>query len=431
MSLEIVLFVIMVGVFLLSAFLFRLPVSLSMLLASLCGIIYFAAEENIFRHLIEGGFSYFDILLIIITAMVFIKVLEESGAIKVISSLLIKWFHRVPPLLLIFMIFLVMVPGMLTGSATVAVLTLGPIAAPVFLSMGIPRVQTAAIIAMGAIAGGVAPPINVPAMIICVGMDMPYVGFGLPLLFMSVPAAIFAVLWIGLRHTRNLDKEEVMKQVDLKLFKEKGVLIFLPLVVLIALMVLPRVTPAFPDLVMPLIFLLSAFVGLFSGKKLDIIETLRSATKNALPVMGILFGVGMFIQVMTLTGVRGLIVVGALSLPTILLYIGIALSLPLFGALSSFGAASVLGVPFGFAFLGSGQEIITIVGALTLVAGLGDLTPPTALAGIFAAQVLKLDRYEPVLKHTAFPVVVYLIIGMSVIIMANHTNWLRFLLLLD
>lgn len=34
-----------------------------------------------------------------------------------------------------------------------------------------------------------------------------------------------------------------------------------------------------------------------------------------LPVIGILFGVGMLIEVMTLTGIRGAVVIGALSLP--------------------------------------------------------------------------------------------------------------------
>ena len=63
-----------------------------------------------------------------------------------------------------------------------------------------------------------------------------------------------------------------------------------------------------------------------------------------------------------------------------------AVAIPLFGAVSSYGSASVLGVPFLLAFLSSNQ-IIT-ASAISLIASLGDMMPPTALAGIFAAQVV-------------------------------------------
>ncbi len=47
---------------------------------------------------------------------------------------------------------------------------------------------------MGAIYGMIAPPVNIPAMIIGGGIDMPYVGFALPLLVCTVPLAIFSAL---------------------------------------------------------------------------------------------------------------------------------------------------------------------------------------------------------------------------------------------
>ena len=71
--------------------------------------------------------------------------------------------------------------------------------------------------------------------------------------------------------------------------------------------------------------------------------------------MGILIGVGMFIQIMTLNGVRGFFVVSVLALPAWLVYAGIATSMPLFGAVSAFGSATVLGVPFLLALLGNDE----------------------------------------------------------------------------
>jgi hypothetical protein len=113
--------------------------------------------------------------------------------------------------------------------------------------------------------------------------------------------------------------------------------------------------------------------------------------RDSLGILSILAGVGMFIQIMTLNGVRGMIVGFLNGLPSEILLIGIAIGIPLFGAVSSYGSASVLGVPFLLAFLG-GNDIV-VCSALSLLAGLGDMVPPTALAGIFAAHIVGEKNY--------------------------------------
>ena len=50
-------------------------------------------------------------------------------------------------------------------------------------------------------------------------------------------------------------------------------------------------------------------VGLFTGRKFNPVAVVSDAIRTTVPVLGKLMGVGMFIQVMTLTGVRGYIVV--------------------------------------------------------------------------------------------------------------------------
>ena len=91
-------------------------------------------------------------------------------------------------------------------------------------------------------------------------------------------------------------------------------------------------------------------------------------------------------------------------MPKALLYLAMAISMPAFGAVSAFGSSSVLGVPFILALLGTHNEIVATA-ALTLLAGLGDLVPPTALAGIFAAQVVGEDNYITVLRDCIIPFV--------------------------
>jgi TRAP-type C4-dicarboxylate transport system permease large subunit len=103
-----------------------------------------------------------------------------------------------------------------------------------------------------------------------------------------------------------------------------------------------------------------------------------------------------------------------LSLPPVLLYLGISISMPLFGAVSAYGSASILGVPFILALINK-NAIITSA-ALSAIAGLGDLMPPTALAGIFAAQVVGEKNYFKVLRYCLVPALFELAMGIGVLL---------------
>ncbi len=400
------------------AFLLKLPVSISMVLGSIAGALVGGHGVPI-SQLVEGTFGYIDTILVIATAMIFMKVIQESGTLTALNELIIRKFHKKKMVLLILLMLIVMFPGMITGSSTASVLSAGALIAPILMTMGIPREKTGAIIAIGAILGMIAPPVNVPAMIIGGGIDLPYVGFTVPLLLLTIPLAIFTILYLGLKHVKNFDYEKSIEEGEFSISSEnKGFKIYIPIILVLILMVSSKLLPQIiPDLGMPLIFIIGAIVGLFTGKKVDVIKSTKEAINSTLPVLGILMGVGMFIQIMTLTGVRGFIVINSLSLPSILLYIGIAVAMPAFGAVSSFGSASVLGVPFVLALLGQ-NEIVT-ASALSLIAGLGDLVPPTALAGIFAAQVVGEKNYVNVLKKCLVPALAILIYGLIFVIFAE------------
>jgi TRAP-type C4-dicarboxylate transport system permease large subunit len=375
-------------------------------------------------HLIEGSFGYLDTILIIFAAMIFMKTVQHIGLMESAAAWMIRKFRVLPFRLTMGITVLLMLPGMITGSSSAAVLTSGAIVAPILLKLGVPPVKAAAAIAMAAIYGMTAPPINIPAMIIGGGIDMPYVGFGIPLLICTVPLAIFTGMWLifpSLKRSANLgagendalhDELERMSQAPLT------PRLMLPFFVLIVLLGGERLFPAvMPSLGMPLSFLLAAASGLLVGRKWKPFEAATEAIQAAMPVAGILVGVGMFIQIMTLTGVRGFFVVSALALPEWLLYVGIATSLPIFGAVSAYGSATVLGVPFLLALLG--RDEIVVGSALSLLAGLGDLMPPTALAGLFAAQVVGVKNYFSVLKVCLLPALVTAIWGIMIILGAN------------
>lgn len=422
MTQEFVVFVAMLGVFALGTFALKWPVSVSMLLAAVAGAL--AGGFGIpLRHLVEGSFGYVDTILTIATAMIFMNAFKDSGGLEALSAATIRRFHKIPGLLLVLLTLVVMFPGMITGSSSASVLTAGAVVAPMFAALGIPGVQSAALIAMAGILGMIAPPVNIPVMIIGGGIDMPYVGFEIPLLLMTLPLAIFSALYFGLKHVRKTDMSRVLSALDTSTLDKYGApRLFAPAVLVVLLMVLDKAMPKVFNLGMPLIFLIGAILAFFSGRKFNVLLSAKQAVEQALPVLGILVGVGMFIQVMTLTGVRGFIVVNSLSVPPALLYLTIAVSIPLFGAVSSFGASSVLGVPFLLALLGKDQ-IIT-ASALSLIASLGDFMPPTALSAIFAAQVVGLEGYGKTLKKLIIPSLIIIVWSLLFILFSKQIRTL-------
>jgi len=322
-----------------------------------------------------------------------------------------------------------MLPAMLTGSSTASCLTTGALVAPILLHLGVPRIKAGALIAIGALLGMVAPPINIPVMIIGGGIDMPYVGFTIPLLAGTIPPAIFAAMllaWPSLRKKEGRDEAALDRELARMSTIPLTLRLCTPFIVLVVLMAGEQLFPkVFPFLGMPLQFLIASISALFTGQRLNIFASATEGVRDALPVMGILMGVGMFIQVMTLNGVRGFVVLSALSIPEWALYLGIAVSIPLFGAISAFGSASVLGVPFMLALLAKDQIIVAT--ALSLVVSVGDLVPPTALAGIFAGQVVGEKNYFKILKLCLIPALATVLWGIFFIAYAKPlASLLRF-----
>ena len=412
MTAYVITFILMVGIFMVGCFALKLPVGVSMMIAAIVGAIEGGVGTETIRMLVEGEFGYVDTILTISTAMIFMKIIEESGALDALSSLIIEKFHRFPAILLILIMLIIMFPGMITGSSTAAVLSAGTIMAPVLALMGIDAVAAGSIIAMGALLGMIAPPVNTAALIICAGIDVPYVGFEGPLALLTFPLAILFVLMLGYKQARHLDYEKIKpalaKQDAIR--KEYGAKLYLPLIVLVVLMILFKVAQIAEDIGMPLMFLISAVVGLFTGKKINVLQAVPAAVRTAAPVMGILMGVGMFIEIMTATGVRGLVVISCLRLPSVLWLVACAVSIPLFGALSSYGACSVLGVPFAMIYASLlGGDAVVVLSAISLIASVGDMMPPTALAGLFAAQITDVKPYTRVLKKSVIPIIILLI----------------------
>ncbi|MCX6600669.1 MAG: TRAP transporter large permease subunit [bacterium] len=398
------------------AFLLRLPTGLALALASLAGAVI-AGEGLPVRHLVEGTMLYLDPMLLVVTSLFFMAVFERSGALGTLNTLIVRGFGRWPRLLLMLLTFFVMFPGMLTGLTAPCVLTTGAMIAPLLIAAGMPRARAGAFIATAAFFGMVAPPINIAAMIIASGVDMPYVGFDLPLLLATVPLAILCSFLIAGKWAPRLGDPAVLSSLPQSRYSQHGAKLFLPVILLVLLLAGAKSFPAYvPYIGVPLMFVLSGALGFFTGDRVRLDDALTWAIKQSLPILGLLAGIGMFIQILTLTGARGFIVVNTLTLPSWLLYAGIAVLVPLFGGVSAYGSASVLGVPLLLALLK--QNDIMVAAALSLLASVGDFLPPTRLAVILAAPVVD-EKPNSILKRCALPVVLAVVWGLAMILFAN------------
>jgi len=421
---ELICLLVMLAAFLLANLVVKLPVSISMLVGAVAGALV-GGEGIPLRHIFEGSFAYLDTFLIISTAMLFMTVIQKSGALEALTAGIVNTFYKVPAIMLVLLMFIIMFPGMITGSSTAAVLSAGLLVTPVLLMIGIPREKAGAIIAMGAIMGMAAPPVNIPAMLICGGIDMPFVGFEGPLFLVTIVGGVFSVLFLGLSSCKNLQIEQLRSGLNMEIGKKHGFKLYIPILFLVVMLVVSKLVPSFPQLGTALIFLLSAVIGLFTGEKIDIVPAATEAIDTTIPVLAKLVGVGAFIQVMTLVGVRGWIVISCLALGTTFLYVFIATIMPAFGAISSYGSASVMGVPFLLVLIQQGGDIsdIAMCAMISFICCLGDLMPPTALAGNYAAAAVELP-YTPVFKKCIIPFLFCLAIAMICLLNSGALAWM-------
>ena len=496
-EIELLYFVAMLATFVVLLLVCKFNAGVSLMCSALVGgLLYAIVSGNWYalnpRYYIEGAFGYFDTILVIVAAMVFIGGIEACGGLDYVSALLVKALRKYPTILLLSFMVILMLPGMITGSSLAAIISCGTIVAPIMLKMGIPKQKVGAIVAFGAILGMVAPPINIPVMVICDVVDIPYTGFDLPLMLLTFPIAIVITLFLsrdfkkqenaepvkknwlengiilgvlglvyaglltafivsknpnselftqtklygtlalvygvlvaiaaavvifGKPYCTTISKEESAEVVNLEVLKELKWYVISPIVVLVALFLLQSLLPHIVGLWgTPLLFVLSFIPSLFIGRKKNGVEVVKNGIVKSISAMSLLMGVGMFLEIMTLNGVRGYFVINAFCLPNAWRYVSIAVAMPLFGGVSAFGSASILGGPFVMALLGVADEIF-VASALSLVAATGEFLPPTAMSANFSAQVVGENKYSKITKAAIIPLLLVLAYALAFIIL--------------
>jgi len=410
----------------------KLSVELSMLSAAVGGGIAGAFTstppiDQLARHLVEGAFTYLDVILVFSTATIFMAIVRESGGVNYVVRSTIKYFYNLRIIALILLMTIVLIPGALTGAGSVSLLVVG---APVALALGylgIAKKRVAAILFIVAGLSAAAPPVNIWAMILSAGTAIPYVGFELPLGIPVLLLGTFTVLFLGWRRERKMELEEVLKEMPEVPAGMSWWRVFLPFLVFFGLVVASRLWPfSIPMLGLPLQFAIAALVALLvSPKRIKILVLSRDTMKRLLPLLATMVVVGMLQQIMTATGVRGLLSFAVISTPLILLFILLAVIIPVSEGVLTYGAAAIIGIPLIWFLDSIGLHATVAIAGLSLLWPLGDGLPPTALIGRLSVMVSEYkDSYWTFLKATWVPWVIITIVGILMVIFSARLEFL-------
>lgn len=406
----------------------KISTELSMFIAAIAGGLVGGVGIPA-RHIVEGAFTYLDIILIFVTATFFMNLLKESGGVAYVVRGIIQKFHRKKSILFILITLLLLLPGALTGAGSVTVLITGGMIAIVLGFMGLSKPKTVAIIFIIAGLSAAAPPVSLWAMLTAAGVNMPYVGFFLPLLIPCIVLSLLTIFILGWRG-QPVDLIKALRELPEAPARMNGIKVVLPFLVFFVLVLAGRVWPhSLPVVGLPMMFVAAAIVTYFlSPVKLNIFHTARDTVHQLLPLIGTLTCVGILIQIMTLTGVRGLIAITVVTLPILIVFVSLFLVLPVSEAVLMWGAAPVLGVPLVLLFNTIGLNPIVALAGMSVIWPLGDALPPTAIIGRLTKDTAGMEEpYGHMLKHCLIPAVLIMILGTLMVVFSKELSFLTLL----
>lgn len=381
------------------------------------------------RHIVEGAFTYFDVCLIFLSATFFMALFRDSGGVAFIVRKIVLTFHARRNLCLFFLTLVLLLPGAITGSGATTVLTVGALVSSVLSSMGVSETRRAAIIFMGAAMSAAAPPINLWAMMAAAGANMPYVGFGRPLLVLSLLGAFFSTYWLAGKGHKQLELQEALNMIPVISDNQNWFRVGLPFILLLVLIMAGRIWFFnMPVLGLPLLFMIASFsVVLLSPKPLPLWKIACSTVHSLLPLVGIMVVVGILIQVMALSGARGLISLLIVTLPLGVLYATLFFILPISEGALQYAVAPLIGVPLIMLFNMKGMNPVIALSAMATMWPVGDCLPPTAIVG--RATVIELDYkgkyYGEFLKTCLIPMCFVALVGTIFLIFSTNLSFLE------
>lgn len=381
------------------------------------------------RLLVEGTFTYFDVAFTFLTASIFINFYSETGAMDALVLKMVDRFYDRKWVLFFLLAVIMLIPGALTGAGSVSMFVVGGMVATVLRLSGIAENRIVAFIYVTSMLAAVAPPINLWVMLMCAQANMPYVGFDLPLLAPILLITIFTVFYL-LRGGRPESRETVMASLPKAPEGMNWLRIAAPLLTFVVLLLLSKYA-AFraPILGIPLIFLISTIVAIFAAPQRKGLrrwyDVLTNTSEQVFPLLATVISVGVLVNIMTATGVRGLIAITFVTLPVSLIYAFALVVLPLAQGSLSYSSGIILGTPLIFLFNSIGVNVTIVATALSLMFPLGDCLPPSRISGRVAIDVSGYEgTYMSFLKAIFVPALFMGLVALGMLMYANNFRWL-------
>jgi len=417
----------MVVSFALSSWKLKSP-EISMVITAIVGALVAGLGLPV-RILVEGLFTNFDLAILFVCASVFINIYSYSGSINIMTRKLVqrvdnKW------VLLICMAIFMLIPGALTGAGSVSVFVVGGLVATVVRYMGLSDKKTAAFVFIFAILSAAAPPINIWTMMMTAQANMPYVGFEKLLLIPILIVGAFTIIYLG-HGTKPESKEKILAELPEAVSDMGWFRILCPLVVLIALILLSLYAPfSIPVLGLPLMFVIATIVAVLCNPKKaslkDYYGVITGTIEQVFPLVATVISVGVLINVMAATGVRGLLSITFITLPKILIFLTVLLFCPFAQGCLSYGSAIIFGTPLIFMFNAAGMDTTVICAALSLIFPIGDCLPPSRIVGRVSIETVGYKgSYMSFLKQILLPLLVLGGLALIMLIIPNKLSFLK------
>jgi CitMHS family citrate-Mg2+:H+ or citrate-Ca2+:H+ symporter len=279
----------------------------------------------------------------------------------------------------------------------------------------------AAFVFMLGILSAVAPPINVWAMLMAAGANMPYVGFDLVLLVPVLVVTVITVVYLGWGAVPQA-KEAILAGLPPLPPGMTWWRASIPLAILLGLALAAKYAAfVVPTLGFPLMFLICAAatvaVDPVRRPARRWLEVVNQTVEQVFPLVATMVSVGVLVNILAATGVRGLIAISFVALPVIGIYASSLLVCPLAQGSLGFGSAVILGTPLIFVFNAVGANVTVVAAAFSLLFALGDCLPPSRIVGRTAIETVGYTgSYTSFLKATAVPWLITGAVGLAMLI---------------
>jgi len=412
MAEEILIIIVILGIIIVSGFIFRnnySKLAISIFVASIIGALVAGMGLRI-REVVEGPFAYLDSMLAVLTGTIFISALMDNGTLELVLNRILSR-NNSPVIKALCLILFVALPGIMTGTATVCILTTGILLGSYLLKKDIEKAKVIEFISVSSLIGLILPPICLPAMVIVLSRSGSYPasfeGYAVPLMVLGLPAlivySIISAKWI--------EKLPIEESDNRKIYKE-----LIPLLVVVFLLISHNFLFRFmPFLGYPLIFVIGTILSnILSRNKFNGIESAGKGINLVSPVVAIGFVVGSALEIFSLTGVSGYLATVFYTVNPAIFTLVSVIVLAVCGFILGTPSALVIGVMSSYvmgAILYEGNEIMLTAISAALCVG-AFLSTRGGLIEI-TQTALNIDgiKYKDVISSSAIPVALIFLIG--------------------